>query len=119
MNKIVFIGIILLTSGFTSPKLFFDQPHESGQRYCELRGTMYITNNPQNAHYRVYVHEEEGFEDFTVFLEDDPLYATEGGLWYITDQIAFAEYRLFIAETPQEADFSIFYSDIESLAGCQ
>lgn len=89
-----------------------------GFEVCQLYGVVYITDDPNQANFRVYVEDSEAFADLVVFREDNRLMADRPGIWFITETLAFANFSIFIEENRGLADFAIFYTDIQSFAGC-
>ena len=93
--------------------------HAQGFDVCQLYGVVYITENPNEANFKVFVEDSEAFADLVVFKEENRLMADEPGIWYITDTPAFANFSVFIERRRGLADFAIFYTDILSFAGCK
>ena len=89
-----------------------------GFEVCQLYGIVYVTENPREANFRVYVEDSEAFADLVVFQEENRLMADQPGIWYLTDNQAFANFSIFIEKKRGLADFAIFYTDIQSFAGC-
>ncbi len=85
---------------------------------CQLYGVVYITENPNEANFRVYLEDSEAFADLVVFLEENRLMADESGVWHISNIPAFANFSIYFERSRGLADFSIFYTDILSFAGC-
>ena len=86
---------------------------------CQLYGVVYITENPSEANFKVFVEDSEAFADLVVFREDNRLMADRPGIWFIADSPAFANFSIYLEKNRGLADFSIFYTDILSFAGCK
>lgn len=86
---------------------------------CQLYGVVYVTDNPNEANFKVFIEESEAFADLVVFQEDNRLMADRPGIWFITDTPAFANFAIYFERNLGMADFSIFYTDILSFAGCK
>jgi hypothetical protein len=86
---------------------------------CQLRGSVYVTDREEEAHFRVYVEEYETSAHLVVFSEENRLFADQPGLWHFTDKPAFADFRIFLTDTRAFSDFSIAYTDVASFAGCR
>lgn len=87
--------------------------------FCKIYGAVYVTKNPKEADFVVFVEETEVFADLVVYLEENKLYADQKGLWFYTDAIDFAQYVIFLTGNKDFADFSIFYIDTPAFAGCK
>ena len=85
---------------------------------CELKGTVYIEEDPERANFFLYEEESEAFADFLIFETDNALFATEPGVWYFTDQRGFADFTVYFAESKGQADFTVYFTTFESFAGC-
>jgi len=95
-------------------------PDQQGRvDYCRIYGTVYIEKDRAYADYRVYVAEDEGAANMSVFLEDNALYADQSGIWYFTKDRNQAQYRIYLEKTKSFADFSIAYTTARSFAGCR
>lgn len=86
---------------------------------CKLRGSVYVTDDPNRAHYYVFVEEYESSADLAVFMEENRLYADQPGLWFFTDKESFSDFIVYFTESKGMADFSIYYTDVASFAGCR
>ena len=86
---------------------------------CQLYGVVYVTENPNEANFRVFLEDSEAFADLVVFQEDNRLMADETGIWYMSDTPAFANFSIYFERSRGLADFAIFYTDILSFAGCK
>jgi len=89
-----------------------------GFEVCQLYGVVYVTENPNEANFRVFIEDSEAFADLVVFQEDNRLMADEPGIWYMSDTPAFANFAIYFERSNGLADFTIFYTDIHSFAGC-
>ena len=85
---------------------------------CQLYGVVHVTENPNQANFRVYLEDSEAFADLVVFQEENRLMADEPGIWYQSDTPAFANFSVYFERSRGLADFTIFYTDILSFAGC-
>lgn len=85
---------------------------------CQLYGVVYVTENPNEANFKVYIEDSEAFADLVVFREDNRLMADKSGVWHISDSPAFANFSIYFERRRGLADFAIFYTDILSFAGC-
>ena len=85
---------------------------------CQLYGVVYVTGNPNEANFKVYIEESEAFADLVVYQEENRLMADRPGIWFITDKPAFANFSIYFERNLGLADFAIFYTDILSFAGC-
>ncbi len=86
---------------------------------CKLKGAVYVTDNPKQAHYYVYVEDYDSSADLSVFAEENKLFADKPGLWFFTEQKAFADFIVYFTDSKGMADFSIYYTDVASFAGCK
>lgn len=86
---------------------------------CELYGAVFIADKPQEAHFLVYLEENETFADLVVFEEENVLFADRKGIWAFTKNRGFSDFSIFIEKDKDKAHFSIFYTDVEAFAGCQ
>ncbi len=111
--KTVGLSFILVLVGVCAEVVY-----AQGFDVCQLYGVVYVTDNPNEANFKVFVEDSEAFADLVVFIEDNRLMADEPGVWFITDQPAFANFSIFIERSRGLADFAIFYTDILSFAGC-
>lgn len=85
---------------------------------CKVYGTLYIEENPNRAHFKVYEEESEAFADVIIFEETNRLYADRQGKWFFTENRDFADFFVYFEEQRGLADFSVFYTDYESFSGC-
>jgi hypothetical protein len=85
---------------------------------CELHGTVYIEDNPDNANFFLYEEDSEAFADFLIFETDNALFATEPGIWYFTDKKGFEDFSVYFVDSKGSADFTVFFTSFESFAGC-
>lgn len=92
--------------------------YAQGFDVCQLYGAVYITENPSEANFKIFVEESEAFADLVVFREENRLMADEPGIWFLSDSPAFTNFSVFIEKRRGLADFAIFYTDILSFAGC-
>jgi hypothetical protein len=86
--------------------------------YCDLKGSVYIVDNPQQANFKVYEEDSEAFADMLVYETDNSLYADKPGVWYFVNNIGFADFTVYMVDSKQNADFTIYYTSYESMAGC-
>lgn len=86
---------------------------------CKLRGSVYVTERQEEAHFRVYVEEYESSAQLVVYSEENRLFADQPGVWHFTDKPAFADFRIYLTNTRTFADFTIAYTDVASFAGCR
>lgn len=113
-NNILFILILVLFGSWVKPA----STAVSEENPCEVFGNIYFVSESKNAHYVVYVQEEESFADLVIFKEEDFSYADREGHWFITEEIVLADRRIYITDNIAEADFTIAYTETESFAGC-
>jgi|GEM_PF-873049 len=92
--------------------------YAQGFDVCQLYGVVYITEDPDEANFKVFIEDSEAFADLVVFQEENRLMADQPGIWYISDTPAFSDFSIFIERRRGMADFAIFYTDILSFAGC-
>jgi len=85
---------------------------------CDIYGVIYLTEIPQEAHYRVYLEDSEAFANAVIFEEENELMADRPGLWYFTDNRRFARFVVFITDDKSNSDFTIYYTDIPDYARC-
>lgn len=85
---------------------------------CDIFGVIYLTEIPQEAHYRVFIEESEAFANAVIFEEENELMADRPGLWYFTDNRRFARFVVYITDNKSNSDFTIFYTDIPDYARC-
>ena len=112
----IHIGFILIFIHFNIGALGQVSPQPLD--ICELRGTVYIEEDPDLANFFLYEEESEAFADFLIFETDNALFATEPGVWYFTDQRGFADFTVYFAESKGQADFTVYFTTFESFAGC-
>lgn len=112
---ILYLGLLLSRPGFSTSTATDAPPPE----VCKLRGSVYVTDNPNRAHYYVFVEDYESSADLNVYMEENKLYADQPGLWFYTDQEAFADFVVYFTDSKGMADFSIYYTDVASFAGCR
>ncbi len=93
--------------------------YAQGFNTCQLYGVVYVTENPSEANFKVFVEESEAFADLVVFREDNRLMADRPGIWFEADSPAFANFSVYIEKNRGLADFAIFYTDVLSFAGCK
>ena len=86
---------------------------------CKLRGSVYVTDDPQKAHYYVYVEDHESAANLSVFVEENKLFTDQPGHWFYTDIQAFADFVVYFTDNKGMADFTIYYTDVSSFAGCR
>ena len=100
--------------------LFVSAPAEQPPRQvCQLKGSVYVTDRPEEAHFRVYVEEYETSADLVVYSEENKLFADQPGVWHFTNKPAFSDFKIYLAESRAFADFTIAYTDVASFAGCR
>ena len=95
-----------------------DSARPAKQSYCDLKGSVYIVDDPRKANYKVYEEDSEAFADMLVFETDNSLYADKPGLWYFVNNIGFADFTIYLVSSKNNADFSVYYTSYESMAGC-
>ena len=111
-------GYLLSVLLFIAP-VHWQSPGESAaDNFCDLKGSVCIVDNPQQAYYKVYVEESEGFADMLVFKTDNSLFADRPGIWYFVKNRGFADFTIYLVDAKEKADFSIYYTTYESMAGC-
>lgn len=116
--KLMILLLFWLFGG--TPELPAERKDESRPRdLCELKGSVYVTDRREQAHFLVYVEEYETSADLVVFSEENRLFADQPGVWYFTDKPAFANFRIYLTDSRAFADFSIAYTDVASFAGCR
>ena len=98
--------------------LGIDRSNTQPLNICELRGTVYIEDNPNRANFFLYEEDSEAFADFLIFETDNALFATESGVWYFTDKRVFADFSVYFVESKGSADFTVYFTSFESFAGC-
>jgi hypothetical protein len=86
---------------------------------CQLKGVVYVTEIPEEAHFRVFVEEYESSARLLVFSEENRLFADQPGVWHFTRKRAFSNFTIYLTDTRAFADFTIAYTDIASFAGCR
>lgn len=109
--RVILLGFLILVaiSGLEAQKM----------DVCNIFGSVYVTKNPKEADFVIFVEESEAFADLIVFKEDNRLFADQKGLWFFTEAIAFANFVVFITDNVDLADFTIFYIETPSFAGCK
>lgn len=85
---------------------------------CDLKGTVYIEDDPDMANFFLYEEDSEAFADFLIFETDNALFATEPGVWYFTDKKGFEDFSVYFVENKGNADFTVYFTSFESFAGC-
>lgn len=86
---------------------------------CNLYGTVFIENNPNDAHFIVYVEETEGLADMLVYQEDNRLFADRKGIWFFTKNRGLSDFSVYFEREKNRADFTIFYTEVQTFAGCR
>lgn len=117
---IIYMGLLLsgpVFSARSGPAAALAEPPPPD--ICKLRGSVYVTDQPNRAHYYVFVEDYESSADLTVYIEENKLYATQPGLWFYTDKEAFADFVVYFTDSKGMADFTIYYTDVVSFAGCR
>lgn len=89
------------------------------QELCKLKGSVYVTDRREEAHFLVYIEDYETSADLVVFAEENRLFADQPGVWHFTDKPAFADFRIYLTDSRAFADFTIAYTDVASFAGCR
>lgn len=118
MIATIILNLSLLIGGLS----FFPDNSASAappQEVCRLRGSVFVTDNPQRAHYYVYVVDYESAADLNVYAEENKLFADQPGLWFYTETEAFADFNVYFTDNRGMADFTIYYTDVASFAGCR
>ena len=87
------------------------------QRFCSLRGSVFITKDRALADFVVY-EDSEAFADFLVFEEENKLYATEDGIWFFVENRGIADFSIYFTESKGQEHFSMAYTDSPTFAGC-
>ena len=108
--KIILLLSVLLFAGVND--------NDQQDRFCSLRGTVYIAKDRAQADFVVYEEESEAFADFLVFEEENRLYATEAGIWFFVENRGIADFSVYFTKSKGEADFIIAYTDSPTFAGC-
>jgi uncharacterized protein DUF6150 len=85
---------------------------------CDVYGQIFVTEIPQQAHYRVFIDDSEAFANLVVFEEENALMADREGMWFFTNSRGLANFSIYFTENKSDADFTIFYTDIPGFAGC-
>ena len=93
-------------------------PQKQELTYCELKGRVYIEENPKKALFKVYEEESEAFADLLVYETDNALFSDKAGIWYFVDNRGLADFSICFVDSKSKADFSIYYTSYESMAGC-
>lgn len=115
-TTILYLGLLLGGLSFISDNSASATPP---QEVCRLRGSVYVTDDPQRAHYYVFVVDYESAADLSVYAEENKLFADQPGLWFYTDKEAFADFNVYFTDNRGMADFTIYYTDVASFAGCR
>lgn len=87
-------------------------------QFCQLHGSVYITEERAKADFIVFEEDSEAFADFLVFEEENRLYATEEGVWFFVGNRGIADFSVYFTNSKGEADFVIAYTDSPTFAGC-
>ncbi len=116
----IWLGLLLSGPGFSQnnapePAALPSTPKE----LCRLRGSVYVTDNPNQAHYFVYVEDYESSAHLSVFVEENKAFADQPGHWFYTDKKAFADFVVYFTDNKGMADFTIYYTEVGSFAGCR
>lgn len=112
---LLYVGLFMSGLSYTPHSSALAPPRE----LCRLSGSVYVTDDPQRAHYYVYVADYESAADLSVFVEENKLYADQPGLWFFIEQEAFADFSVYFTDNRGMADFIIYYTDVASFAGCR
>lgn len=94
-----------------------DIPAEQ-MKYCQLKGSVYVTKDRSKADFIAYQEESEAFADFLVYEEENRLYATEEGVWFFVENRGIADFSIYLTKSKGEADFIFAYTDSPTFAGC-
>lgn len=94
-----------------------DIPAEQ-MKYCQLKGSVYVTQDRSKADFIAYEEESEAFADFLVYEEENRLYATEEGVWFFVENRGIADFSIYLTKSKGEADFIFAYTDSPTFAGC-
>ena len=86
---------------------------------CSVYGAVYFEKSRSQSDFSIYIEQETGMGQLTVFKEDNKLFADQAGLWYVVDEPSFANYVVHITKDRGLADFSINYTTTRSFAGCR
>lgn len=109
MKVFLFFSVFLVVS---------DGDYHQQNRFCDLRGVVYVAQEKSQADYIVYEEESKAFADFLVYEEENRLYATESGVWFFVENRGIADFGVFFTKSKGEADFVIAYTDSPTFAGC-
>lgn len=85
---------------------------------CKIYGVIYETNDPREAHFRVYEEASDAFAHIIVYEQENRLYANAPGNWTFTKTRNLADYTLYFVEDRRDADFGVYFTEFESFAGC-
>ncbi len=86
---------------------------------CSVYGAVYFEKSRGFSDFTIYIEQETGMGQLTVFKEDNKLFADQAGLWYIVDEPSFANFIVHVTKERGLADFSINYTTSRSFAGCR
>lgn len=87
--------------------------------YCNIYGTIYETDKPYEAHFKVYEEGSEAFAKIIVFEEENRLYSTKPGYWTFVEDRDLADFIVYFTDDARDAEFSVYFTRFESFAGCQ
>jgi len=85
---------------------------------CDVFGSVYLTQKPEEAHIRIYIAENEKLANVVVYKQHNRLYATEAGQWHITTKKGWADVIMYITDERYSANFTVYFTDTEEFAGC-
>lgn len=86
--------------------------------FCRLYGSVFVTDSPRYADFRVYVEESDAFCDIIVYKTENRLFADRPGLWHITKTRGFEDFSVYFEKDRGLADFTVHFTDTESFARC-
>jgi len=109
MKTLLFFGLLIFAGG---PQ--YDQQN----RYCSLRGAVFITTDRSLADFIVYEESSEAFADFLVYEEENRLYATDEGIWFFVENRGIADFNIFLNKEKGGSDFVFAFTDSPTFAGC-
>ena len=85
---------------------------------CRIQGRVFVTENRGEAHYSVYISEDEYAADVIVYNEQNHFMADGPGKWHLADYYQYEDIIVYFVDSPNQADFTIFYTDVPDFAGC-
>jgi len=99
--------------------LLFSGSVSAQKAWCEIKGSVFVTDNPRLANWMVFQEEEDSFAQMMVFKEINRLFADKGGRWHFVNNPGLADHIIYYVTNRSMADFSVYFTDVPTFAGCR